>query len=116
MAGRHGQLVSATVNYLTLLGHWVFPVPNRGVPVTKNGELRWIRGKVAPGVADVCGCHAHGRFVACEVKVRDKRGRMDVLSDEQLRFKAAVEKRGGLFYEVKETTEELLAAHRRGEI
>jgi hypothetical protein len=118
MASRHGQLVQATIYYLTVLGYETWPVPNRGVKVKdrRTGEGRWIRGIVKPGVADVSALSPHGRFVACEIKVRDKRGRMDTLSNEQLRFKAAVEQRSGLFYEVKETVDALIQAYKRGEI
>jgi hypothetical protein len=113
MAARHGELVTAAVRYCTALGHYVFPVPNRGVKIKnkRTGESRWIRGKVRPGVADVCGLTAYGRFLAIEVKVSPDR-----LSPEQARFKVEVERRGGLFVEVRDNVQALIDLHKGGMI
>jgi len=112
MASRHSQLVQATLDLLTLWRHEVFPVKNLATPHVKGDRVTgWSRGKLKPGVADVCGCHAHGRFLAAEIKITP-----DVLKPEQLRFKREVEQRGGLFYEVRNDTQVLLDAHQRGEI
>jgi len=113
MAKRHGELVQACLDLLTLWRHEVYPVPNRGVPRRnkRTGEMVWGRGKVKPGVADICGCHAHGRFIACEIKITP-----DKLRPDQLRFKTEVELRGGLWYEVRDNTQVLLDAHGRGEV
>jgi len=114
---RHSDLCRATRELLMLYGCYAFNVKQMATPRrNRQGEMVYCRGQMQPGVADVCGCTAHGRFLAAEIKVRDKRGKIDVLSDAQLRFKAEVEKRGGLFYEVKETTQALLDGHARGEI
>lgn len=110
MASRHSQLVQATLDLLTLYGHSVFPVKNLATPHVKGDRVTgWSRGKLKPGVADVCGCHAHGRFIACEIKITP-----DMLRLEQLRFKAEVQRRGGLFIEVRDTTQALLDAHKQG--
>ena len=111
MASRHSQLVGATLNLLTLYGHSVFPIKNLATPHIKDGKVTWSRGQLKPGVADVCGCHAHGRFLACEIKITP-----DTLRPDQLRFKAEVERRGGLFVEVRDTTQALIDLHKTGQI
>jgi hypothetical protein len=113
MAQRHGQLTQACLDLLTLWRHEVYPVPNRGVPRRnkRTGETVWGRGKVKAGVADICGCSIHGRHIAVEVKITP-----DKLKPAQLRFKQAVEQRGGLFILVENTTEALLEARKRGEV
>jgi hypothetical protein len=111
VASRHSQLVRATLDLLTLWRHEVFPVKNLATPHIKGGEITWSRGQLKPGVADVCGCHAHGRFIACEIKITP-----DTLRPEQIRFKAEVEQRGGLFVEVRDTTQALLDAHAEGQL
>ena len=109
MASRHSQLVRATLDLLTLWRHEVFPVKNLATPHIKGDKVTWSRGQLKPGVADVCGCHAHGRFIACEIKITP-----DVLKPDQLRFKAEVEQRGGLFVEVRDTTQALIDLHNGG--
>jgi len=101
------------MTYLSALGHYPFPVPNRGVKIQdkRTGEDKWIRGKVKPGVADVIAAHAHGRGIACEIKVSP-----DTLSPAQRRFQAEVERRGWLFIEVRDNTQALIDAHRAGAI
>jgi hypothetical protein len=111
MASRHNQLVQATLDLLTLWRHEVYPVKNLATPHIKGGKVTWSRGKLKPGVADVCGCHAHGRFIAAEIKITP-----DKLKPAQLRFKQAVEQRGGLFILVENTTEALLEARKRGDV
>ena len=113
MSARHGELVEATIAYLFALGHYPFPVPNRGVKIRdkRTGEDKWIRGKMQAGVADVIAAHCHGRGIACEIKITP-----DTLRPDQLRFKAEVERRGWLFYEVRDDTQTLLDAHKRGEV
>ena len=110
MASRHSQLVQATLDLLTLWQHSVFPVKNLATPHIKSDRVTgWSRGQLKPGVADVCGCHAHGRFIAAEIKITP-----DTLRPEQLRFKAEVERRGGLFVLVQDNTQALLDAHKSG--
>jgi hypothetical protein len=111
MASRHGQLVRACMDYLTLLHYETFPVPNRGVPRKnkRTGAMVWGRGLVKAGVADIVACSPHGRFVAVEVKISP-----DKLRPEQENFALAIQRRDGTFIEVRDTIDALIQAHKKG--
>ena len=110
MASRHGQLVQATLKYLTALGYEVFPVKNLATPHVKNGAVTgWSRGLLKPGVSDVCGCTDKGAFIAVEVKISP-----DKLRPDQEAFAISVQKRGGIFVEVRDTVDALIQAHQKG--
>ncbi len=109
---RHSQLVSACIAALRAWGYVAFNVKNIGTPHLKaDGGIRWSRGLITPGVADVIACSPHGRFVAAEVKVTP-----DKLRLEQMVFRADIVHRGGTFIEVRDTVDALLQAHKEGQL
>jgi len=119
VSSRHSQLVAASKTYLESLRYLVSPVKAMGTPVRgsdgeqlrRNGKPVWSRGQQQPGTADLLACSPHGRFVAVEIKVgRDK------LRPDQAHYRARVERNGGLFVEVRDNVDVLIALHAEGTI
>jgi hypothetical protein len=109
---RHAELVGEVLRLLKLYGCEEFPVKNLA---TKRKEKRtgrefYSRGLLKPGVADVIACGPAGRFVAVEVKVTDKRGRMDTLRPAQVAFLDAVTARCGVALVARDTVDAVIQA------
>ncbi len=82
------QLTAMVIQRLNLAGHYVW----------RNNTGR--RGRVSygePGSGDVIGLTRTGLFIGVEIKAQTG----DKLSDDQIKFREAIESRRGLFYECR---------------
>jgi hypothetical protein len=107
VAQRHGELVKAVLNVLTLWGCLPFPVKQMATPrkSKRTGKMVWCRGQLKPGVADVIACSPSGRFVAVEVKTAE-----DKLRPEQVEFQSNTVRRNGIHLVCHDTVQALLDA------